>query len=116
MLTKKILQEMNIQKSVNFETVKIKSAPKYIQDIIKKLETAKNDIEMYDILDNAVKKTSDFICLNDTSFVGNGYKFQCTLTNYIKNLDKSIHFTDWELLKIIQIGNTDNAVILTKVK
>ncbi len=104
-------------KDMNIENTKIKNAPNYIQDIVSKLETAQNRAEMYKILDDAVNKTSDFLCIDDTKFVGNGYKFQCTLNNYVKNITSSnAKCRDgWELIKIIPIADSGNAVILTKV-
>lgn len=102
----------------NFEGLKMKDAPNYIKNIAEKLETANTREEMYAILDDAVSKTADFICLDDTEFVGNGYKFQCTLKKYASKLNpQNINLpSGWEFIKIIPIGETDRAVILTKVK
>lgn len=106
-----------VLKSMNIENVKINNAPNYIQDIVAKLEKAQNRTEMYKILDDAVKKTSDFLCIDDTKFVGNGYKFQCTLNNYVKNinLNNAKCRDGWELIKIIPIADSGNTVILTKM-
>lgn len=106
-----------VLKSMNIENVKINNAPNYIQDIVAKLEKAQNRTEMYKILDDAVKKTSDFLCIDDTKFVGNGYKFQCTLSNYVKNINlNNARCRDGcELIKIIPIADSGNTVILTKM-
>ena len=57
------VQNNKIQSLTDFKGSKINTAPKYIQDIVKSLENAKNRDEMFEILDNAVKKTSDFVFL-----------------------------------------------------
>lgn len=102
----------------NFEGLKMKDAPDYIKNIVKELEATNNREEMYAVLDDATSKTADFICLDDTEFVGNGYKFQCTLKKYTSKLNsQNINLpSGWEFIKIIPIGKSDRAVILTKVK
>ena len=107
-----------INKRFNYKGNKMNNAPGYIKEIVAQLEKAKGWDEMFKILDDAVAKTSDFICLNNTRFVGNGYKFQCTLKKYVEDIDPKTfnQQSEWELVKIIPIQESDNAVILTKVK
>lgn len=113
-----IENQYNKISKTNFSGGKMYNAPNYIKEIVTKLENAKGFDEMFSILDEAVAKTSDFICLNNTRFVGNGYKFQCTLKKYVENINpKSFNNqSEWELVKIIPIQESDNVVILTKVK
>ncbi len=107
-----------IAHNTKLEGTKMKNAPKYIKDIATKLEQSQNREEMYKVLDEAVNNTADFICLDGTEFVGNGYKFQCTLKNYVNNMNASnVHLpSGWEFVKVIPIGESDRAVVLTKVK
>ena len=105
-------------KTTNFQSERniMDNAPSYIKAIIKKLESAKNRKEMYEILDDAVNKTSDFVCVDDTCFVGNGYRFQCTLKQYTDkyNIPQINRESGFKILKIIPIGDSDRSVVVLK--
>ncbi len=111
---------LNNPDRLNFKSRKIimNNAPEYIKTLVKKLETASSRQEMYKILDDTVAQTSDFISCGNTCFVGSGYKFQCTLSQYANkyNIPQINRESGIEILKIIKIGNSDRCVVVSKVK
>ncbi len=112
----------NIQtnKNLTFTSrgAKMNETPRYIENIISNLKKATTQDEMYKILDNAVANTSEFIATDLTDFAGSGYKFQCTLKAYTDRYDiKKINQESGRtIVDIIQIGNTDRCVVVSKAK
>ena len=96
----------------------ILQAPEYISKLVASLEEANSRKDMYQILDTAVLKTPQFTCVDDTVFIGNNYKFQCSLNAYTDQLDveKMKKSSEQQLLKIISIGNSGMSVIVSAIK
>jgi hypothetical protein len=92
--------------------------PEYIEAIIAQLKMAQTREEMYAILDGYVKKEPDFHCVDDTSFHGGLYRFQCTLKLYTDRMDTTQILADCahiESIEYIHIGASDMCVIVTKL-
>jgi hypothetical protein len=95
-----------------------KNTPPYIAIILTQLSNAKTRREMYRILDEAVASIPDFRCMDDTVFVGGGFKFQCTLGTYTD------HHWDLEAIRrdipeietvfSLKIADSDRSVVVTK--
>lgn len=101
-----------------FRGTSMNEMPQYIKNIVADLKKTTTQEEMYEVLDKATKNTSEFIATDLTEFTGSGYKFQCTLKAYTDRYDipKINRESERTILDIIQIGNTDRRVVVSKAK
>lgn len=111
-LNKKILTQSNIK----FGDIKMDKSPTYIKSLCANLKNSNCRDEMYKILDDTVDNVSDFIALDLTTFVGNGYKFQCMLKNNVNPIEvkRIANEAGARVIDIIPIQNSDVCVVVSK--